>query len=726
MSTVLQKPRPLDPDDELEAEHVDVKRLCRDCRSVDYKTTLRFTEACNENRFAGNLPEVPLTLLSNMQPRVDCPLCQLFVKLAESVWGDEFDHSHTNFKDRTKFLSYCWRTRAGLVCLKQALGIGFQPIILIMVREVANKNIVHHFGKFLLYKDAKEPSRLRRMLSSRDSKNRKYGLPPVATTVSKSFKLGITEVNLSLIRSWLETCTREHHDTCNPHGRRVEVMNFTLIDVVAKKLVRTTTKERYVALSYVWGRAPGFRTLSPYREELERDGAFDRSEYRVSTVIEDAMHLVRALGETYLWVDCLSICQDDQKEKHSQIARMDIIYSQAYLTICAAAGESANSHLAHPGPMILPPLKVQGVRFVPKQDTRFHSAITHSLYERRAWTLQERSLSTRCLFFTKHGMVYFCGKGTFCREDDPTGFHQYRELSARLGSLHNLSSVRKWSDPNAFVNYNTIVSDYTSRQLSYPADILSAFAGITAVFARRCGGGFVQGLPEAVIDFALLWSPSTPAIKPRKIGSASDNVESPFPSWSFSGWVGPVSFPLLNLVQKQPFTGFRSLIDEFYIEQAGAIRLTERSGEYEITSVQREGRQPHRGLLHLSRPALHFSANAVPAKKFSFTIKQDTTQAEKSLFGDRNLFPENTLLVSSKEIGYMFSFDENIEDQLRDPEFEFIALAQLQGQGKYDPNHTIAMLVEKKGEYYERRAIAMIEEEVWNFRSPKLKYIRLA
>jgi hypothetical protein len=60
--------------------------------------------------------------------------------------------------------------------------------------------------------------------------------------------------------------------------------------------------------------------------------------------IEDALQLVKDLGEKYLWVDSLCIIKDDP-DMSIQINQMDRIYGTAVATIVAAAGRDVGAGL---------------------------------------------------------------------------------------------------------------------------------------------------------------------------------------------------------------------------------------------------------------------------------------------------------------------------------------------------------------------------------------------
>jgi hypothetical protein len=79
------------------------------------------------------------------------------------------------------------------------------------------------------------------------------------------------------------------------------------------------------------------------------------------------------------------------------------------------------------------------------------------------------------------------------------------------------------------MTYFKSVASYTDRNLTYPSDILNAFAGILAIQKQDFNCQSYQGLPTAIFDMALLWQPF------RKM-----KCREGFPSWSWTGWEGPV------------------------------------------------------------------------------------------------------------------------------------------------------------------------------------------
>lgn len=91
-------------------------------------------------------------------------------------------------------------------------------------------------------------------------------------------------------------------------------------------------------------------------------------------------------------------------------------------------------------------------------------------------------------------------------------------------------------EQTSFAAYAQVVREYTCKSLTYQKDILNAFAGIAAVIAELYSCNFVAGLPEELLDLALLW---TPAI--CSDGTQLERNESS-PSWSWCGWTGEANY----------------------------------------------------------------------------------------------------------------------------------------------------------------------------------------
>ncbi|KAK3626290.1 hypothetical protein LTR56_019867 [Elasticomyces elasticus] len=262
------------------------------------------------------------------------------------------------------------------------------------------------------------------------------------------------------------------------------------------------------------------------------------------------MSLTRSLGEGYLWVDSLCIVQDDAKSKHSEIASMDRIYGGAVVTMLVSSGATVDAALPGVRPGTLQRRqhveRVQDIQLV-KRLPGIMEKVDKSVWNTRAWTYQERILSRRKLFLTDAQYSFKCE-------------HTDIELTEDAqGCVHRLSDdargpdgkvVVRWFDrstgdadvavPYRSVNtvvYSTIVTEFTSRKLSYLVDVLNAFQGVAGRLFVLFQDEFLFGLPASELDIALLWQPKEPL--ERRIDPYTRQPM--FPSWSWAGWVGGVT-----------------------------------------------------------------------------------------------------------------------------------------------------------------------------------------
>lgn len=233
----------------------------------------------------------------------------------------------------------------------------------------------------------------------------------------------------------------------------------------------------------------------------------------------------------------------DSRDKHDLIRQMDLVYQRAKLTIIAAHGTDAGAGL--PGvregsrPILQHIAKVRSMRLanvLPGLD----SSVDSTFWNTRAWTYQERLLSARRLYFTKNQVFFECNHGEF-REDMSIDPHAETmpgvvDYGARSG-LRGGTGYRIVSHKTLNLDiYDKIISEYTSRSLSYQEDILNALQGVTNILSRDLfnNSPFVFGIPLCLLDLGLLWQPA--GLLRRRCRSV--HSERHFPSWSWTGWVG--------------------------------------------------------------------------------------------------------------------------------------------------------------------------------------------
>jgi hypothetical protein len=413
---------------------------------------------------------------------------------------------------------------------------------------------------------------------------------------------------LPRLQSWLHDCEhgREAHSNCARAASAVlpntcdESIDLILIDVKRICLVeyrngKPSNFPRYVALSYVWGTSKTLKTTMRTLALWKNVGSLPLT--RMPNTIHDAFHVVRNIGETYLWVDQLCIVQDDPQHKQQLIPRMHEIYRRAVLTIIAVSGEHADAGLpgirstersrGHTTITRLPRLTTLPFRrLIVTHAPSFESILLESCYDKRAWTLQERLLSRRRVYFTKIGMYFNCVSGII-PECDVSSEHRstHDPLAILRPSTTGISAMVSRHDQ--FKAYASFVEFYSNRSLSLPEEVLDACAGVFLDIREHTGGNcrHLHGIPPKFFELSLLWIHVREKGHPPGLSSSLDNItySSPlifghqsqaaqgsnesdqtprcatyerdkkqrnqnFPTWSWAGWFSQVSYALPNWI----------------------------------------------------------------------------------------------------------------------------------------------------------------------------------
>jgi hypothetical protein len=349
-------------------------------------------------------------------------------------------------------------------------------------------------------------------------------------------------IDPTLVKSWISFCEKNHH-ACNhtPKGHKIHYeFNLVFIDVDRRCLVKATSTHRYLALSYVWGEVEQLRLSVASIKDLEKENSLDRYWFQVSPVLKDAIEFTREIGERYLWADTVCIVHDSPN-RYIDIARMNDIYQGAVCTLVAVDGVSASTRLpgVSAGTREITTLSKNLDLHVGKRRYELASIFAKSKYEHRAWTFQERLLSTRCLYFTREQLYFHCDTALwsedrheyFCQRAD--GFGIYPSLDWK---------PRNYGIPIAqkFEIYVQLVQQYTRRKLSFETDRLNAFSGIANALANDWEWDMVCGMPAPLLDQALLWVSSKQF--PHRIKTSGELGGKYLPSWTWAGWTEGVHY----------------------------------------------------------------------------------------------------------------------------------------------------------------------------------------
>lgn len=269
---------------------------------------------------------------------------------------------------------------------------------------------------------------------------------------------------------------------------------FRLIDVKEKKVVRFTDVDvaelRFVALSYMWGKAQQTVIRQGNKVALSEAGALDGI---VSATISDAILLTESLGFEFLWVDALCILQDDEPDKLIHLAFMGEVYKHAAFTLIAACGSDAaagltgfRQHREHRQRVITVVDKQnsgQKMHMITSQtlralwrDTRYFP-LDQTPWATRGWTLQERVVSGRTLIFTASEVYWSCRSA-----DWSEGMFLETHLARpKYGILKSSAQPLNVIDGNAEVawdQFSSLSTDFSGRNLWGLGDALDAFCAI--------------------------------------------------------------------------------------------------------------------------------------------------------------------------------------------------------------------------------------------------------
>jgi hypothetical protein len=266
-----------------------------------------------------------------------------------------------------------------------------------------------------------------------------------------------------LLKRWIEACDRLHGGSCRLlpiQYRPDDQIPDWLIDVQDACVVEGRQAHRYVALSYVWAgnQGPEYATLiNANLPRLRKPGSLNH--ISIPPVAEQAMDLVKTVGERYLWTDSLCNIQDGHQIR-MQVERMNHVYSGAYFSVLTASSPPGLYGTA-------PPRTSKSYRWGNDAIEQHYGQLFESNWNKRGWTFQEHILSRRAVAFVDGNMFWDCQKSVWDRDRlsldlemagnaNSTSKSRFREMA------HGMFST-PW--PN-FRVYTELVCPYNYRDLT--------------------------------------------------------------------------------------------------------------------------------------------------------------------------------------------------------------------------------------------------------------------
>ena len=153
------------------------------------------------------------------------------------------------------------------------------------------------------------------------------------------------KVSISQLQSWYRLCRTTHngapesHATnriynnpenwCSRHRAKFlpPTLDFRLVDVRHRCVVRATKPTGYAALSYVWGDAKRLLLYRENEQRLSTPGTLSDDKECVSKTFRDALRIAESLSIHYIWIDALSLCSVANYRTTIRQHHSDIVYS---------------------------------------------------------------------------------------------------------------------------------------------------------------------------------------------------------------------------------------------------------------------------------------------------------------------------------------------------------------------------------------------------------------
>ncbi|KAJ3494882.1 hypothetical protein NLG97_g3790 [Lecanicillium saksenae] len=275
------------------------------------------------------------------------------------------------------------------------------------------------------------------------------------------------------------------------------------VDDDAVRLVETGAWEErshYAALSYCWGAKPLTKLTEATLESFRRCIPF----HSLPKTIQDAIHATRKLGLSYIWVGALCIIQGNVAEWASEAGRIASVYGGSHVTLAASSAREVYDGLTRPAENHRAALRTA----VPDKSGRrsmqcivgsqeYRAAALRNVLTSRGWTLQERLLSRRILYFSSRGIVWQCNAGAL---SEYMPWHMLSPSSS-TDQIQGLSEDRSL--------WPALVRGFTKADLTYGSDRLPAFAGLERgqdglnKGAYQTGGAYLASLWRLHIERQL-------------------------------------------------------------------------------------------------------------------------------------------------------------------------------------------------------------------------------
>jgi hypothetical protein len=360
------------------------------------------------------------------------------------------------------------------------------------------------------------------------------------------------------VMEWIEYCEKNHTqcgDQCP------QSMPTRLLDLLSEggsdciklvELAEDTTAMPYATLSHCWGgMVPECRTT-----KLTLDDRLNGIPLgQLPKTFQEAVVFTRKLGIRYLWIDTMCIIQEDEDDWQRESKRMCTVYGNSVVTLAAVHAENASVGLfskldSKYAPMKLSKLEARGEsmqlyarRHIPNEyeDDPWKEETDCPLFH-RGWAFQERLVSPRTIYFTKHQLLWECkekgaseiyGNAPRGSTDSHEECLKVQHFSALRGDDNSKLQIRRNKE-----HWYRIVDKYSTLSLTRQRDCLPALSALAEQTQQtRPGQRYLAGLWSGNLVKDLLWK-----AEPNETKFLSRPEKWRAPSWSWASVRGPVKF----------------------------------------------------------------------------------------------------------------------------------------------------------------------------------------
>lgn len=306
----------------------------------------------------------------------------------------------------------------------------------------------------------------------------------------------------NMVRNWYDQCSTKHAKCSKSSTKSIpkRVLDVGTADKPRLRLVENNNHlcGDYIALSYCWGTKPQTCT---YRHNIE-DFKLAIAESELPSTVKDAINITRALRVPFLWIDAFCIIQKDATDWNEQSSKMQEVYSESYLTLCASNASSVHDGVFHSRQnttlevdSVLEDGAQRSVYLIP--DVGNPSSLQHftdlTPLGARGWCLQERLLPCRKVYLHKQQMIWECSERFFFESGIRAGIVATISLEMPVvkQGINNELNFAKWEQ---------LVQSYTACQLTNMTDRLPAIGGIAAHFSKSLKARALSLTSEEVED----------------------------------------------------------------------------------------------------------------------------------------------------------------------------------------------------------------------------------